>query len=444
MSRAVLAAFAALLVLAAPAAAGTIRVSESFDPGDSQSESQLFVTVTFTARAGEANQVSLVVADNRLTVRDRVPITAGRGCARTNPRTVVCALRERGLARTVEAKLLLGDGDDSAGVGADDLPDLVYEPEVAGGPGNDVLDASAATEGVRFDGGDGDDRLTGGRGDDSLDGGNGADDARGGDGVDSFGEGPPTEGDLATAVGPNGPTGDDRLDGGSGRDTVSYFRRRAGVRVDLTAGTGGQAGERDALVGIEDVLGGDGSDVLIGDAQRNELRGQRGDDTLSGGAGADLLEGELGRDVHVGGSGDDRFETGATEGDTRKPERVSCGAGDDRVGDPEPTDVLDRDCERVVLLGAAAPVPAHPTVRGRELTLRLRCPGSHRRCSAKLTVRARPGGRRIGVGRARLTRTARLLRVHLSATPRRQVTLELELSVYETQAGWSVPLSAQG
>ena len=463
MRRALLAALVALLAIPAVADAGTLRLQESFNPGDSQSNAQLFVTVTFTARAGEANDVSYSIAGNRLTFRDAVPITAGRGCSRTTPREVVCVLRERGFERTVEVNALLGDGDDKAAPGADDLSDLEYSHLVDGGPGTDVLDASGASTGAQLEGGDGDDRLTGGPAPDRLTGGMGADDARGGAGDDVLDEGPPTEGDLARPVGPNGSTGDDRLDGGAGRDTVSYIRRRAPIRVDLGGTpapstptqpaaqppTGGQQGERDVLAGVEDAVGGDGDDTLLGDGRRNELSGQAGRDSLSGFGGPDVLDGGLGRDSFDGGDGDDRLSTGGVfEQDDKREREILCGDGDDVVGWPDSVDVLDRDCERVSSTDrsdvAVPTVRAHPTIRGRTLTLPVGCPRPERRCRGRLVVRSRPGGRTLGTARVRLVRTARAVRVALRARPSRSVTLELVYGKDDDDIAWSVPLRGAG
>lgn len=48
---------------------------------------------------------------------------------------------------------------------------------------------------------------------------------------------------------------------------------------------------------IEDAVGGDGDDHLIGNALANRLRGMRGDDVLAGGAGNDILDGGRGYDT---------------------------------------------------------------------------------------------------------------------------------------------------
>jgi Ca2+-binding RTX toxin-like protein len=56
---------------------------------------------------------------------------------------------------------------------------------------------------------------------------------------------------------------------------------------------------------IENVVTGDGNDLLIGNGSNNELRGMRGDDTIQGGAGNDVLFGGVGADSLDGGTGTD-------------------------------------------------------------------------------------------------------------------------------------------
>jgi Ca2+-binding RTX toxin-like protein len=95
-----------------------------------------------------------------------------------------------------------------------------------------------------------------------------------------------------------GGAGADTLFGGAGTDTISYEDSRAGVFIDLAAGTatGGDA-KGDTFSGIENVIGSRAADTLIGDDGDNELFGLAGNDTLIGGAGADRLDGGLGIDT---------------------------------------------------------------------------------------------------------------------------------------------------
>lgn len=63
----------------------------------------------------------------------------------------------------------------------------------------------------------------------------------------------------------------------------------------------------DSLVNIENVIGSDFDDVLIGDAGDNMLIGGAGDDTLFGEAGNDTLIGGTGANMLIGGDGADLF-----------------------------------------------------------------------------------------------------------------------------------------
>ena len=95
-----------------------------------------------------------------------------------------------------------------------------------------------------------------------------------------------------------GGAGADGIYGGGGNDTADYDTSSVAVTIDLAAGTasGGDA-EGDTLDNIENVSGGLGNDVLVGDSGANLLRGWFGADVLRGGAGADVLEGGAGTDT---------------------------------------------------------------------------------------------------------------------------------------------------
>jgi len=107
-----------------------------------------------------------------------------------------------------------------------------------------------------------------------------------------------------------GGAGGDVLDGGDGSDTASYAPvdsvSQVGVSISLIDHTasGGDA-EGDTLLSIENVIGTDVADTLIGDGADNRLEGGRGDDTLDGGAGNDTLSGGRGADILIGGDGID-------------------------------------------------------------------------------------------------------------------------------------------
>ncbi|MDP2711175.1 MAG: MopE-related protein [Solirubrobacteraceae bacterium] len=173
---------------------------------------------------------------------------------------------------------------------------------VIGGSGNDRLigDELANTlEGRNgndtLTGGAGDDHLIGGAGDDTLDGGAGDDTLHGGAGDDLI------EGGLGDDLMTGGP-GADVIAGGPGVDTVSYADQtdRVVVTLDGVANDGvviGGTSEGDNVVSTENVIGGSGDDLLVGDQARNRLEGRGGDDVLIGGGNDDVLDGGSGRDT---------------------------------------------------------------------------------------------------------------------------------------------------
>lgn len=67
---------------------------------------------------------------------------------------------------------------------------------------------------------------------------------------------------------------------------------------------------------IEQVIGGDGNDTLVGGTISNVLRGGRGNDNLDGGANSDWIEGGLGNDTLTGGADNDLFVIGREAGTT--------------------------------------------------------------------------------------------------------------------------------
>ena len=96
----------------------------------------------------------------------------------------------------------------------------------------------------------------------------------------------------------SGGWGSDTLVGGAGSDTVVYDTPY-GVLVDLSTGATAGAAAGDVLAEVENVTGGSGGDMLIGDGNANVLNGGSGNDTLSGGWGNDLLDGGDGVDTVV-------------------------------------------------------------------------------------------------------------------------------------------------
>lgn len=330
-------ALAGTLLLAPVARAATVSVSVGTgEEGDA-------IEFGLSAAPGEANRVTVTTrppsGKQRIVVfRDAgAPLSAGDGCQAGAAGEVVCRNPLGDFANSVD--VIAKDGDDTVDASAVKLRGFTVF--IDGGAGSDLLIGSRSVPNALF--GDfvsnevGDDQVTGGRRDDFLQGG----------------------------------PGDDVLDGRDGSDEATYRDERRGVRADLAAGMAlTVAGERDTLRSIERLEGGDGADILRGNAARNVIQGLGGDDllegrggndllqgaegprfsgppdrdllrggsggdTLLGDAGADRLFGGLGGDRLVGGRGLDFFDGGPDADRLRsadgRPETVRCGAGADRL-----------------------------------------------------------------------------------------------------------------
>jgi len=148
---------------------------------------------------------------------------------------------------------------------------------IVGRGGNDVIKGLGGND--RICGGAGDDLLIGGKGRDRFMGGGGADEMR----------------------------------GGPDRDTVSYVGRQDKVDIvlDGVANDGSITGEGDNVMpDIENAIGGDGDDGLVGSAEINLFKGGPGNDDLFGGDGNDHLHGEGGDDTIFGQNGDNDLANG--------------------------------------------------------------------------------------------------------------------------------------
>ena len=138
------------------------------------------------------------------------------------------------------------------------------------GSGNDLVNGGAGNDTITTNAGD--DVVFGGEGDDTIIGGVGA--------------------------------GNDTYDGGDGGeevgDTLVYSSATRDIFVDLAGG--GAAGldiDVDTISRFENVIGGGGNDIILGDDQANRLDGGDGNDVLAGGKGNDFLIGGTGQDTAV-------------------------------------------------------------------------------------------------------------------------------------------------
>ncbi|PKQ11164.1 MAG: hypothetical protein CVT70_15500 [Alphaproteobacteria bacterium HGW-Alphaproteobacteria-1] len=105
---------------------------------------------------------------------------------------------------------------------------------------------------------------------------------------------------------------------------------------------------------IENIVSGDGADLLAGNAGANHLLGMRGNDTLFGNGGDDTLEGGAGNDLLGGGTGNDSLLGGAGDDDlfgAAGNDTLRGGDGNDLLGGGGGADLLDGGLGRDELWG---------------------------------------------------------------------------------------------
>ena len=249
------------------------------------------------------------------------------------------------------------DGEGCPGGGCEGDNILATIESAGGGLGNDTLVGNGRTNGLFGD--EGDDVINAGGGDDGfISGGNGDDVIRagpgndnqidGGEGIDRmFGEG--GDDSFFSTILTDDP---DLVDGGNGIDLMDYSDADEAVRVSLdNRGNDGIEGENDNIRSdVEDVIGTEEEDVLIGSGRPNDLQGGDGNDRivgkgsldgLVGGRGNDRLSGGKGRDLLEGDAGRDRI--GARDGG---PDQVYCGSSVDLVL-ADRRDRTAADCDKV-------------------------------------------------------------------------------------------------
>ena len=87
--------------------------------------------------------------------------------------------------------------------------------------------------------------------------------------------------------------GADVVNGGGGFDFVSVEDATGGGTVDLRAGRATAPGIDASLVGVEAAVGSDFDDILVGNAEQNELLGGGGNDAIDGKGGFDFARYDL-------------------------------------------------------------------------------------------------------------------------------------------------------
>jgi Ca2+-binding RTX toxin-like protein len=278
--RAGLCAVVFTLLLAAPASAGTVYVSDG--------------VLHFTAAPGEQNELVLTDVGTELRLLHGAGDTAGPGCAVHQAGQTQCA---KGSITSVAIEL--GDQGDTFEI----YPGVTLPVSVDGGSGNDTLEYGS-TGAESFDGGEGDDALRADR--------------------DALG--------LA-----------DVFSGGAGRDTLvlSDARTPQSVTLDGVANDGASGEHDDVRPDFEVIYGSGGDDRIVGSDGDETFYGDDGADTLDGGGGADTLDGGgwCARDTLLGGAGNDTLvlsgtttANGGADDDTFRVGGAPCGSLDDVSG----------------------------------------------------------------------------------------------------------------
>lgn len=106
---------------------------------------------------------------------------------------------------------------------------------------------------------------------------------------------------------------------GGGNDTLDLSGYKNSQKISLVPGTFSNADGRDRNISIahgtiiENAIGGNGNDLMVGNDADNELKGGDGKDVISGGKGADTLWGGNGADTFVYGSWTESNSLGGTD-----------------------------------------------------------------------------------------------------------------------------------
>jgi Ca2+-binding RTX toxin-like protein len=359
----------AVLTAVLAIAAGTLAI-----PAIANASTATVVGTELQIERGSAVDNAMTISvqrDGRVLVTDsREAISPGAGCS-SAPGGVLCFSTNRIAV--------------APGAGNDTLTNTGSLPtRYLAGPGDDVLAIGTAlgASQVTFDGGDGRDTVSyaaAGRGVTvtldafANDGRTGADQDNIGDDVEVL-QGSPfadtlqgsreahrfvglagddqLRGGVGNDIFHMGATADgaDRIDGGSGFDTVDYRTRTRAVTVtvDARGSDDGEAGERDQVDSMEQVLTGSGADTLTGSPAATR------DASFVSGAGVDTITGTDQRDTITPGAGRDTVDArgGADLVRARDGESdtIACGAALDTLQADAGLE-LSSGCETVERIG---------------------------------------------------------------------------------------------
>jgi Ca2+-binding RTX toxin-like protein len=260
-------------------------------------------TVRVAETGNEANQITVSHQSgaNTYTVADATAtLTPSGTCVMVDAHRATCP--DAGITAV---NVTTGDRDDTIALNGATIPATITET-LDGGGADDTVTGANTPGNLR--GGSGNDRLIGrgrlegGGGNDDLTGSPLADTLRGSSGRDTI----------------DGGFGADDIGGGSGTDTLVYPSRPNGVNVTIGSGNGNDGGpedqtgsSRDTVRGdIEDLLGTELNDSLVGDKSAETLVGLGGDDFVFGNGGRDTLQGFDGNDLLTGGASSDVLRGG--------------------------------------------------------------------------------------------------------------------------------------
>ena len=179
------------------------------------------------------------------------------------------------------------------------------------------------------------------------------------------------------------------MTGLTGTDTVTYASRTDGVAAapDAIPDSGGTLDDAGDLIDadVENLIGGSGDDVLVGNAAANDLQGSAGADVLAGLAVPDVLFGgdgdfdavsdeerTTGVQVMIGGGQSGNADDGAPDARDTIAEDVEAlfgGTGDDRLTGNAADNLLDGGAGADVLSGAGGLDLADYTLRSAAVDL---------------------------------------------------------------------------
>lgn len=94
-----------------------------------------------------------------------------------------------------------------------------------------------------------------------------------------------------------GNSGNNILDGGLGIDFVSYSSAAGSVNINLEGGLATGAAGLDTLISIENAIGSNFADTIIGSGVNNVIASGDGDDNILASLGSDVIDGGIGTDT---------------------------------------------------------------------------------------------------------------------------------------------------